>query len=49
MGTFFVILNAGMSALNFAMYAETQKPISLAAGIFCGICAIVIAIQDSGD
>ena len=49
MDTFFVILTAGFSASNFTMYAITKQPISLAAGIFCGICAIAIAIQHSGD
>lgn len=48
MSTFLAVLTAGFSASNFAMYAVTQQPISLAAGVFCGICSIVITIQGCG-
>lgn len=38
----FFAVNAGLSALNWMLYANNPNPASLGAGIFCGFMALFV-------
>lgn len=45
----FFFLLAGLSALNFAMYANSHKPWSLGAAILAGLVALYFAVIAAAD
>lgn len=38
----FFIMDAAFAALNFGLFAANGRPISLAAGVICALCAVAL-------